>query len=81
MEKDRPEPPVTPNGEKYIIGAINIMLIAILLYLIFDKETLVAALKYQLEEAMNKLWWMGVPLLAIPLIFGSHWVVSSSKAK
>ncbi|MES2114067.1 MAG: DUF2875 family protein [Pseudomonadota bacterium] len=81
MNSDDQDATAAPDGWRHLRGAVVILLVILALFVWIEQEALHAALKNQSEAEMSKLWWIIVPVLAVPLIIGGHWVIASSKAR
>jgi len=63
------------------MGAILVYPILFMLWSIFYFQVLNPELTdVNMETIMNKLYWFGVPLATVALLFGSNWVIASIKA-
>lgn len=70
-----------PIAWRYVAGAVVAYPILLVLWLVFDFRVLNAELvNTNVETAMNKLRWFGVPLATVALLFGGSWLVASIKA-
>lgn len=71
-----------PKGSrawKYLIGATLALAILIPLWLALDLIVLHPEPINQPETAMKKLWWFGVPVMLVAVLFGGRWVMASQQ--
>jgi hypothetical protein len=70
-----------PTTWRYFAGAVFAYPLLLMLWLIFDFQVLKPELvNVDVETAMDKIRWFGVPLAAIALLFGGSWLIASFKA-
>ena len=70
-----------PKAWKYILGAVLLFPLLFLLWLIFDFRVLHPGLaNVDVETAMDRVRWFGVPLLAVLVLFGGKWIKDSFAA-
>lgn len=70
-----------PIAWRYVAGALMAYPILLVLWLAFDFRILNTELiNANVETAMNKLRWFGVPLAIVAFLFGGSWLLASIKA-
>ena len=63
-----------PKAWKYILGAVLLLPFLLLLWVAFDYFVLHPELAHvDVETAMDRIRWFGVPLLAVAVLFGGKW--------
>jgi hypothetical protein len=70
-----------PTAWKHVAGALIAFPLLFLLWLIFDFRVLHPELaNVNVETTMDKLRWIGVPLVTVILLFGGKWLYSTFAA-
>lgn len=70
-----------PIAWRYVAGAVITFPFLFVLWLIFDFRVLHPELvNVDVETTMDKIRWFGVPLVAVVLLFGGKWLVTSFAA-
>jgi hypothetical protein len=70
-----------PKSWKYLLGATLAFVILVPLWMAIDLMLLRPDVPISLEAMMNKLWWLGVPAVAVTLLFGGRWIMASQQAQ
>jgi hypothetical protein len=70
-----------PKIWKYVLGATFALAIMVPLWITFDVLMLRSDALDQPETAMTRIWWFGVPVIAVVLMFGIRWTVADHQAQ
>jgi hypothetical protein len=67
---------------KYLLGAVLALFIVVPLWMALDLTVLHPDSIDQPEITMKKLWWFGVPVMLVAVLFGGgRWVMASQQAQ
>jgi hypothetical protein len=66
---------------KYVLGAAIALIILVPLWMAFDILVLRPQAINQPETTMTRLWWFGVPVMAVVVLLGGRWMFASQQAQ